>query len=115
MQYKGSCHCGGIAFEAEGELKEVLACNCSMCSRKASLLWFVPRTALKLLTPEKAMGTYTFNKHFIKHHFCPTCGIHPFAEAADPSGRPMAAINARCVEGFEPSSVPVKHFNGRAL
>jgi len=115
MQYKGSCHCGGIAFEAEGELKEVLACNCSMCSRKASLLWFVPRTALKLLTPEKAMGTYTFNKHFIKHHFCPTCGIHPFAEAADPSGKPMAAINARCVEGFEPSSVPVKHFNGRAL
>ena len=93
----------------------MLACNCSMCSRKASLLWFVPRTALKLLTPEKAMGTYTFNKHFIKHHFCPTCGIHPFAEAADPSGKPMAAINARCVEGFEPSSVPVKHFNGRAL
>ena len=115
MKYKGSCHCGGIAFEAEGDIKEVLACNCSLCQRKGSLLWFIPRTNFKLQTPEKNLSTYTFNKHFIKHHFCPTCGIHPFAEAADPSGKPMAAINARCVEGFEPSSVPVKHFNGRAL
>lgn len=23
MNYKGSCHCGAIAFEVEGELKEV--------------------------------------------------------------------------------------------
>ena len=115
MKYKGSCHCGGIAFEAEGDIKEVLACNCSLCQRKGSLLWFVPRSDFKLLTPEQAMSTYTFSKHFIKHRFCPSCGIHAFAEAADKSGKPMAAINARCVEGFEPGSVPVNHFNGRAL
>ena len=115
MKYKASCHCGAIAFEAEGEIKEVMACNCSICSRKGSLLWFIPRPQLKLLTPEKDMRTYTFNKHFIKHHFCPTCGMQPFAEAADKAGNPIAAINARCVEGFEPSSVPVKHFDGRAL
>lgn len=23
MNYKGSCHCGNIAFEVEGELKDV--------------------------------------------------------------------------------------------
>ena len=44
-----------------------------------------------------------------------SCGMQPFAEAADKAGNPIAAINARCVEGFEPSSVPVKHFDGRAL
>lgn len=115
MQYKGSCHCGQIAFQAEGEIKDVLSCNCSICQRKGSLLWFIPRPNFKLLTPEKAMSTYTFNKHFIKHRFCPKCGIHPFAEAADKQGNPMAAINVRCLEGVEPTSFPVKPFNGRAM
>ncbi|HEY5896584.1 MAG TPA: GFA family protein [Burkholderiales bacterium] len=115
MKYKGSCHCGGIAFEAEGEIKDVLSCNCSMCQRKGSLLWFIPRDRFRLLTPERDASTYTFNKHFIKHRFCGKCGIHPYAEAADKSGQPMAAINVRCLEGVEPESFPVKHFNGRAL
>lgn len=63
MKYKGSCHCGKVAFEVEGEFKETTACNCSMCSRKGSLLWFVPRQQLHLLTSDDAIGTYTFNKH----------------------------------------------------
>lgn len=34
MKYQGSCHCGRIAFEVEGSIDSVLACNCSMCGRK---------------------------------------------------------------------------------
>ena len=71
MKYKGSCHCGKVEFEVEGELNGAMACNCSMCSRKGSFLWFVPRDQLQLLTSEEDIGTYTFNKHVIKHRFCP--------------------------------------------
>ena len=70
MTQKGSCHCSRIAFEVEGEPEQVIACNCSHCSRKGYLLWFVPRDRLRLLTPESAMATYLFNKHVIRHHFC---------------------------------------------
>ncbi|MBI4984543.1 MAG: GFA family protein [Rhodocyclales bacterium] len=115
MIYKGSCHCGRIAFEVEGDIGQVMACNCSMCSRKGSLLWFVPRDALRLLTPEEDLGTYTFNKHVIKHRLCPTCGIHAFGEGSDPAGKRMAAINARCLEGIDLSALSVKHFDGRSL
>jgi hypothetical protein len=114
MHYKGSCHCGKIAFEVEGELNEVLSCNCSICSRVGSLLWFVPRQQLRLLTPEENLSTYTFNKHVVKHRFCSTCGIHPFGEGTNPSGNQMAAINVRCLEEVDISAIPVKHFNGRA-
>ncbi|MGH8692686.1 MAG: GFA family protein, partial [Burkholderiales bacterium] len=86
---KGSCHCGRIAFEVEGSPEEVLECNCSICSRKGSLLWFVPRDNLRLLTPEEQISTYMFNKHTIKHRFCPNCGIQPFGEATDPAGNRM--------------------------
>ncbi len=114
MIYKGSCHCGRIAFEVEGELKGAVACNCSICSRKGSLLWFVPRARLRLLTPEDAASTYMFNKHVIKHRFCPTCGIHPYGEGADPQGNATAAINIRCLEGIDLESIPVQHFDGRS-
>jgi hypothetical protein len=113
MIYQGSCHCGQVAYEVEGEIQGALACNCSMCQRKGSLLWFVPRAQFRLRTPEDAAATYTFNKHVIKHRFCPMCGIHPYAEGVDPKGNPMAAINLRCIEGIDLDAIPVQHFDGR--
>ena len=115
MKYKGGCHCGKVAFEVEGELNGAMACNCSICSRKGSLLWFVPQDQLRVLTAEKDIGTYTFNNHVIKHRFCRTCGIHPYGEGTDPKGNRMAAINIRCLEGIDLETVPVQHFDGRSL
>ena len=115
MKYKASCHCGKVSLAFDGDIKEVLSCNCSICQRKGSLLWFAPRGEVTLLSPEDAASTYTFNKHIIKHRFCPTCGIHPYGEGVDPQGKAMAAINVRCVEGIDLSSIPVKHFDGKSL
>ncbi len=115
MIYKGSCHCGRIAFEVDGEINGAMACNCSICSRKGSLLWFVPREKLHLLTPEEAASTYMFNKHAIQHRFCPVCGIHPYGEGVDSKGQRMAAINVRCLESVDLAAIPVKNFDGRSL
>lgn len=115
MRYKGSCHCGRVAYEVEGDIGSVIECNCSICSRKGSLLWFVPREKLTLTTPEENASEYLFNKHLIHHRFCPTCGIHPYAVGTDPKGRAMAAINVRCLEGVDLGKLEVKHFDGRSL
>ena len=114
MTHTGSCHCGQVKFEVDGDITSALACNCSMCQRKGSLLWFVPRPSLRLLTPESNSRTYLFNKHAIQHHFCPTCGIHPYAEASSPAGDPMAAVNIRCIEGIDLKAVPVTEYDGRS-
>jgi hypothetical protein len=115
MKYKGSCHCGQIAFKVEGDLTQALACNCSICSRKGSLLWFVPWDKLHLLTPETNISTYTFNERTIKHQFCPRCGIHTFGEGVDPSGTRMAAINVRCLEDVDLATLAVENFDGHSL
>jgi hypothetical protein len=115
MKYKGSCHCGGVAFEVEGEIKGAVSCNCSICQRRGSLLWFVPRDKLHLLTPEEAASTYTFNKHAIKHKFCAVCGIHPYGEGTDRKGQSTAAINILCLEGIDFSNIPVQNYDGRSL
>jgi hypothetical protein len=88
-KYAGSCHCGDVAFEAEGEIPELLECNCSICSR--------------------------FNRHLISHKFCKRCGIQPFSFATDQKGNKMAAVNARTLEGIDLSGLPKREFNGRAL
>ena len=113
MKHRGGCHCGKVTFEVEGEITGAVSCNCSICSKRGSLLWFVPRDRLKV-TGESELATYTFNKHVIKHRFCKTCGIHPFAEATDPKGVPTMAINIRCLEGIDLDAVPVQHFDGRS-
>lgn len=115
MATRGSCHCGGIAFEVEGELTGVAACNCSICARRGSLLWAMPRDRLRLLTPEERAARYTFNKGVIEHRFCPTCGIHPYAEDAGTAGDRMAYVNIRCLEGVDPASVPAVSFDGRSM
>ena len=114
MTYEGSCHCGAVKFAVEGEIGGAMSCNCSMCQRKGSLLWFVPRDALTLQAGEAELATYTFNRHAIQHRFCPTCGIHPFGEGSDPKGNRMAAINIRCLENVDLAAVPVQHVDGRS-
>ena len=113
--YSGSCHCGRIAFEVEGEFSEVLECNCSHCSRKGYLLWFVPRGRFRLKSPEGNMSTYKFNKHVINHQFCPTCGCSPFAFGVSPSGAETAAVNVRCLEGVDLTTLKRIPFDGRSL
>lgn len=115
MRYTGSCHCGRVAFEVEGEIGTALSCNCSICQRKGALMWFVPRDALRLITPDADAGTYLFNQHRIRHRFCTNCGIHPFGEGASPQGQRMAAVNLRCLDGIDLDAVPVQRFDGRAL
>jgi len=108
MLYKGSCHCGRIAFQVEGTLTGAMSCNCSFCQRKGVLIWFVARGQLQLLTPDENASTYTFNKHVIKHRFCPTCGIHRYGDGVDSKGVATAAVNVRCLEGIELEKLPVE-------
>lgn len=115
MKYQGSCHCGQVRFEAEGNLEKVVQCNCSICSKRGSLHWFITRENFHLLSPEDGMGTYTFNQHTIRHHHCLKCGCALFSEGIAPSGKDMVAINARCLDGVDLSPIMVRHFDGRSL
>lgn len=115
MTHQGSCHCGRIAFEVDGDITQVMQCNCSHCSRKGFLLWFAPRAALRLKTAESAMSQYTFNKHAIRHQFCPVCGCAPLAFGKDRSGAEVAGVNVRCLPDLDPAGLQVKQVDGRSL
>ena len=114
MLYEGSCHCGKIAFDVEGDFTSALDCNCSFCRRRGSLLGFVPRDKLVLRTSEEDLKTYTFNRHVIRHHFCSTCGVAPFGEGTGADGLAMAAVNLRCVPAIDLNAIEINHFDGKS-
>ncbi|WP_438862659.1 GFA family protein [Neptunicella sp.] len=115
MNINGSCHCGNIKYQAEGEFGDLLSCNCSICSKRGALLWFIPRPQLTISTPEQDLQSYTFNTHKIKHYFCPKCGCAPFGIGSDGKGNEMAAINARCADDVDLSEFKINHFDGKSL
>lgn len=115
MLYRGSCHCGGIRFEIEGELSTAVACNCSICSRKGALLWAVPRDRLRVQAADRDVGTYTFGRRAIEHRFCRVCGMQPFSEDTGAAPGRSAYVNIRCLEGVDPAAIPTIDFDGRSL
>ncbi|WP_372013003.1 GFA family protein [Pseudoxanthomonas sp. 10H] len=118
MKLAGGCHCGRIAYEVEvGDgIAEVYDCNCSMCRRRGGLLWFAPRDALQLTTPESDLATYRFNKQHLAHHHCTVCGIAPFSEGSDrKTGAAMVAVNVRCLPDVDLAALKIQAFDGASL
>jgi len=108
--YRGSCHCGAIRYEVDGELDDLDVCNCSICVRSAYIHWGVDPEHFRLLTPWSAIGTYEFGTRTAKHHFCRTCGISPFRVSRSEPGK--ITVNARCLEGVDPETLSVTRFDG---
>lgn len=109
--YRGGCHCGRVAFEVRGRLRTASVCNCSICTGKGYLHWIVARSRFRLLTPESALATYTFNTGTARHHFCPVCGVASFyVPRSDPD---KIDVNVRCLAGVDLGALKLETFDGR--
>ena len=115
MAYQGSCHCGKTTYDVEGEIDQVIESNCSICTKKGYLLWFVPQTSLTMRSSAEDLSTYVFNKHHIRHSFCPTCGAATFGVGTDRKGRAIAAINVRCLQGVDLAGLKRVPYDGRSV
>lgn len=111
--HQGSCHCKAVTWEVDADIKEVLSCNCSICSRKGYLLTFVQPEAFRLMTGENNLTDYQFNHKHIHHTFCKTCGIESFARGDDGKGNEMVAINVLCIPDIDIDSLEVRKYNGK--
>ena len=83
---RGTCLCGGVRFEIDGELGPVALCHCGMC-RKATGTAFatnasVDRGAFRLLTGTDLVQRYESSPGKWRC-FCRVCGSPVFAESED--------------------------------
>ena len=113
--HTGSCHCGTVKFTVKGDIDQAIECNCSHCSRKGFLLWFVEPDAFHITAGADRLSTYTFNTHAIQHQFCPVCGTQAFAQGRTPEGKESRAINIRCLEDVDLTAIPRVPVDGRSF
>ena len=77
--HAGSCLCGAVRFEVEGNLPPPDACHCTMC-RKHSGHYFastdVPRNRLTVHGEDKVSWYQSSEK--VRRGFCATCGSSLF-------------------------------------
>jgi hypothetical protein len=107
--YRGSCHCGRVSFELDAKLDYVMECNCSLCA-KVGALWHGASDSSLRITGESELTLYQFNTMTAKHYSCRHCGVQPFSRPRlDPK---RWAVNVRCIDAVDISSVPVKRFDG---
>jgi len=117
-RHRATCHCGTVELllDLPDGIVDPRRCDCSMCRRRGSLLWFAPREAFQLTTDPADVATYHFNKAHIDHHHCRECGVAPYSEGVAPRpGTPMVAVNVRCVPQVDLGTLAVTSYDGAAL
>ncbi len=109
--YEGGCHCGRVRFRVQGDLDDVVVCNCSICTMKGFIHMIVPRQQFELQRGADAVSTYTFNTGVAKHTFCRHCGIHSFyTPRSHPDG---VSVNVRSLEGVDLAALNPNLFDGQ--
>ena len=78
MKYTGSCLCGKVTFEIEGDFENFYLCHCERCrkdtgSAHASNL-FSSTAKLRWLSGEENIKTFNFRSEGHIKSFCTTCG-----------------------------------------
>ncbi len=78
MKYHGSCLCGSIVYEVEGEFEDFYLCHCSRCrkdtgSAHASNL-FSSSAVLTWVSGGELVKTYRVEGTHHSKSFCPHCG-----------------------------------------
>ena len=59
------------------------------------------------------LALYHWGDRMVNHWFCPTCGIHPFADAIEKPG--IYRVNLGCLDDFDASTVELALIDGAAF
>jgi hypothetical protein len=79
MTARGGCLCGGVRYEVNGALREVIACHCSQCRRTSGN--YVAATSARnddLVLTEQATLAWYRSSDEAERGFCARCGGNLF-------------------------------------
>lgn len=97
----GGCACGGVRYEVNGKLRDIIACHCEQCRRTSG--HFVAATACRRahfrLTMQDTLQWYCAKPDY-RRGFCNRCGSSLFFEAISGERVSIAAGTLDCNQGL---------------
>jgi hypothetical protein len=108
---KGSCHCGAVQWQFEGQPDAATACSCTVC-RRYGVLWIYDYEGEGIKFSGKTQCY--IRGEAIEFHFCPVCGCLAFWRGQRPraDGRRRCAVNVRLAEPEAVASIPIRRLDG---
>lgn len=97
--HTGSCLCGAVKFELEGEFKKFFLCHCSRCRKTSGTAHcanlFAPDATLTWLSGEDKLSFYRLEDTHFARTFCSTCGSSVPTNA---KSRGLVVVPAGCLD-----------------
>jgi hypothetical protein len=94
---KGSCLCGGVAFEVDGPLRQVVACHCTQCRKQSGhYAAFTACDDPHLTFSRKDTLAWYAASDMAQRGFCKECGSLLFWKG---NGRNYTSIAAAAIDG----------------
>lgn len=111
----GSCHCGAIHYEFDGQPESATSCSCTVC-RRYGVLWAYDyeNERIRVRSRPGSLVPYIWGDKGLGFYFCKTCGcvVHWRALSLDDDGRRRIAVNLRLAEPQMVADIPVRRFDG---
>lgn len=97
----GGCMCGGVRYQVDGRLRDIITCHCEQCRRSSG--HFVAATACRkehfTLVRQDSLQWYSaVSGH--RRGFCNNCGSSLFFEATDGPRMSIAAGSLDAPQGL---------------
>jgi len=106
------CHCGNIKISVPEVTKSVSSCNCSACSRYASLWAYFSPKDINVIAEANAISSYSWGDKTIEFHHCNNCGCLTHYTPTKLGNKDKMAVNFRLVDTSIISTLKVRYFDG---
>jgi hypothetical protein len=112
--HQGSCHCGAVRFEADLELNgKATRCNCTICTKLASMDVTLKPGALRVLQGEAFISTYSVSPAAVRS-FCRKCGVHVFLRGNVPAlGGEYVGVRINTLDDVDLGTLQISYMDGR--
>ncbi|KAJ7755786.1 glutathione-dependent formaldehyde-activating enzyme [Mycena metata] len=116
--YQGSCHCGAVRYALVNPEKITAAksCNCSICSRDATVRIFPETTSVIFAGVDESVAEYTFGSKKSYNGFCKICGVPIYGRfvGLSPEYDTKTALNIRTINGLDLALVEITMSDGKS-
>jgi hypothetical protein len=110
----GGCHCGAVRFEAEIDPTAGSMCNCSVCTKLATVGGMVKPHQFRLISGADALSAYEWGMKVGSRKFCKHCGTHCFGTGhLEQLGGDYVSINLNTLDAFDLGKVKIRYWDGR--